>query len=386
MSPRHQEAHPEEWPKKVYKKAEINREFKKQPNLNLGLVLGPRSYIDIEVDRAGGNEAILDLFDGDVPVTPTWDSKRGPHRLFCWHPDLDQIGKADFKMGPLEIRIGANGKGAQSLLPPSMTEDITRSWKVPIWECPPAPLADAVIDRLLLAAIEKPKNGGGGRKEESMGTQRTQIPHEISVCSVSSVYPSEHTPPTSPRKSSENDVTERVKRAIAITAPTASGVRHRSLFTFARHLKSIPVLADASMDTLRPYVEWWHEVALPAITTKAFEETWFDFRNAWGAVRYAVGKDPLSIMYTNAIAQPLPRCAEKYSQPQLRSLVALCRELQREAGGDPFYLAGRNAAQLIGVDHKTAARWLRMLCMDEVLKLDERGTRHQASEYVYLGD
>ena len=39
-------------------------------------------------------------------------------------------------------------------------------------------------------------------------------------------------------------------------------------------------------------------------------------------------------------------------------LVGICRELQRRAGDAPFFLGCRTAAELLGVEHNTAARWL----------------------------
>jgi hypothetical protein len=137
---------------------------------------------------------------------------------------------------------------------------------------------------------------------------------------------------------------------------------------------------------LRQYVEWWHELALPVIATKEWEESWYDFRSAWELVKFPAGEGPIATMYEKAISKKPPKCADMYQQSQLKALVALCRELQRVAGEEPFFLAGRVAAEQIGVDHKTAARWLKMLCMDRVLELAERGTRHQASEYRYRGD
>jgi hypothetical protein len=163
-------------------------------------------------------------------------------------------------------------------------------------------------------------------------------------------------------------------------------LRRRCIFTFARHLKSIPALTEADDAKLLPIVKKWHEMALPFIGTKAFEETWYDFRSAWSSIKFAIGEEPIAIMFAKSISEPIPKCAEAYEQPQLRALIALCRELQQNAGSEPFYLAGRVAAQQIGVDHKTAARWLKMLCMDRVLSLAERGTRQHAAEYFYRGE
>jgi hypothetical protein len=177
-----------------------------------------------------------------------------------------------------------------------------------------------------------------------------------------------------------------VQSAINATLPITSGRRHHCLFNFARHLKAIPALADTDVESLRQYVEWWHELALPVIATKEWEETWYDFRNAWESVQYPAGEGPIAIIYERAMSRKPPKCAAMYQQAPLKGLVALCRELQRTAGDEPFFLAGRVAAEQIGVDHKTAARWLKMLGMDRVLELAKRGTRHQASEYRYRGD
>jgi hypothetical protein len=177
-----------------------------------------------------------------------------------------------------------------------------------------------------------------------------------------------------------------LKKLVLETVPTKTGLRHRCIFTFARHLKSVSALRGVDVEKLLPIVRKWHEMALPFIATKAFEETWYDFRSAWSSIKFAIGEEPIAIMYAQALAEPAPKCAEKYEQPQLRALVALCREMQRDAKSEPFYLAGRVAAQQIGVDHRTAARWLKMLCMDRVLSLAERGTRQHAAEYLYLGD
>ncbi len=94
------------------------------PDANVGLLLGEGSgVIDIECDSPDAEEVLKTLFDGELPSTPTYKSTRGCHRLFEWTPELPFPGKAVFKIGPqksLEIRTGNGGKGAQSLLPPSI--------------------------------------------------------------------------------------------------------------------------------------------------------------------------------------------------------------------------------------------------------------------------
>jgi hypothetical protein len=371
------------WQKKSWTLKEIDRAFKVRGELNPGVLYGPRSgLVDIEYDSGDGEAALGALFDGDVPVAPMFRSKRSPHRIVKFDDDLNRINRATVHFGDLEIKLGCNGLAAHSLWPPAVTGGTHRAWVggLAYYECDPPAVSQATKERLFERALSDfCKTAGEGREKSSSGTQRPQKLHEICV----STAPSEFSVYPSPKKIKPSPA---IQKAVAMTLPTRSGIRHRCIFSLARHLKAIPELANADDDSLRRIVEWWHEVALPVITTKAFEETWFDFRNAWRAVKFPAGKEPIAMMYATAISRPMPKCAEKYEQTQLRCLVALCRELQQEAGDDPFYLAGRIAAEHIGVDHKTAARWLRMLCMDDVLRLHERGTRHSASEYHYLGD
>jgi len=93
-------------------------------------------------------------------------------------------------------------------------------------------------------------------------------------------------------------------------------------------------------------------------------------------------------VFEKAKAGAVPRAAEKYEQPALRLLAALCRELQRESGDRPFYLACRTAGRLLDVDHTTASRWLFLLTHDRLIGEAETDgpNRRRARRYRYLGD
>lgn len=84
----------------------------------------------------------------------------------------------------------------------------------------------------------------------------------------------------------------------------------------------------------------------------------------------------------------MPEAAQDYEQVEIHRLIAMCRELQRLAGDGPFYLACRTAGRLLEVGHDTAARWLKLLVMDEILDEVEKGgqpgTAYKASRYRYL--
>jgi hypothetical protein len=85
---------------------------------------------------------------------------------------------------------------------------------------------------------------------------------------------------------------------------------------------------------------------------------------------------------------PPPDAAGRYRLPGVRLLVALCHELQREAGDGPFYLGCRDVGRLLGVPFQRAAKWLRRLVQDGVIERtnddDERLSR-RAREYRWVG-
>jgi hypothetical protein len=132
-------------------------------------------------------------------------------------------------------------------------------------------------------------------------------------------------------------------------------------------------------------VRRWHELALPAIRTKPFEETWLDFVDGWRRVKFPAGAGPLEALWSQALAAPLPPTALAYEQDGVRRLVAFCQQLQRHAGQGTFFLACRTAGAMLGVPHKLAWRWLQLLEIDGVLDRVSTGSKAtgRANEYHY---
>lgn len=190
--------------------------------------------------------------------------------------------------------------------------------------------------------------------------------------------------PTMPTMSSDDGIAF----AIASCLPTKTGQRNKMVFELARYLRAIPELSGAPVEALKPIVRQWHAAALPMIRTKEFDESWFDFTNAWPTVLYPNGLEPVKMIFNRALERDPPQAALQYELQKVRQLVMLCRELQQEAGDAPFFLACRTAADLVGIDYTTANRWLNGLCRDRVLELVERGTvgGRRANTYRYLGD
>lgn len=89
---------------------------------------------------------------------------------------------------------------------------------------------------------------------------------------------------------------------------------------------------------------------------------------------------------TTAAKAPAPPGTEPCGSG-VRLLAALCRELQRTAGDEPFFLGCRTAGGLLGVNHVQAWRWMYLLQAEGLLEVTERGSqcKNKASRFRYRG-
>ena len=190
------------------------------------------------------------------------------------------------------------------------------------------------------------------------------------------------------RKTEDVYASEEWQEIINSTLPKKHGQRTRRLFDLCRQLKGTS-LADAPPRILRPIVVDWHQKALPTIRTQEFAETWAHFLSAWGKVRFSAGQGAIDTAFQRAAQSTPPAYATAlYNERGILLLVALCRELQRQAGAAPFILDCRTAGRLLGVSHVMAWKWLRVLCADEILDEVEKGSQAtgKASRFRYIAE
>jgi hypothetical protein len=171
-----------------------------------------------------------------------------------------------------------------------------------------------------------------------------------------------------------------VDAAISATLPTAPGQRNRLLFKLARYLRAI--IPTASVEELLEIVRQWHGRALPFITTKDFSTSWEDFGLAWLNVR-----SPIGVIW-NGIVQKAAASASAGFEDAHARLVNLCAALQEHHGpGKPWPLSCRKAAKVIRVPYQKAARLLKLLQFEKVIKLVKaagpKGSA-RAAEYQFL--
>lgn len=176
------------------------------------------------------------------------------------------------------------------------------------------------------------------------------------------------------------------------TIPNHVSQRNQRIFALCRLLKAEPRFATAHDGILLPVVREWHRLASPFISTKGFEDTWTDFLYGWARVKYPAGQGQLQTIVASipplVTDDRLPPAAKAYESPELRRLVILCRELQAAAGDEPFFLSGRTATQLLGLDQAErgrVGRWLATLLVhDGILSITTQGTEHKATRYRYV--
>jgi hypothetical protein len=194
----------------------------------------------------------------------------------------------------------------------------------------------------------------------------------------------------SPLSVSLSDADPVVDEAIRVTQPAGADQTKRCIFEFARALKAISAYAGADAVELRQVVRRWHDIALPVSGITAFSEAFGMFEFAWVRVKFARGECPLNLALARAKREGPPAIAlELYpDEPDTQLLVGLCRELQRSAGQGPFWLAGRDAAALIGWKDTTAWRRINALKADKILVVTEKGShrRRRATRYRYVAE
>lgn len=359
-------------------------------NNNIAVVLGSVSANlgCRDFDTMQGYQRWAIEYPDMAKMLPTVATSRGRHVYF--RTSAANLCFVDLRtLNPPEDGEYRADSGHYCLLPPSQHPD----GPFYHWLIPPDGELPFVTD--VCAAGLLPKSAHV--TEEGAREQRITEDNGITEAIKGEVCVSIAPPPNGPVLSASSVLSvtsddNEIERAIQDNVPSAIGRRNRQVFELARSLKAIVRLADAPVDALKPYVRRWHTVGLArgVIGTEPFEETWIDFLHAWPKVRFAKDNQRILAIAQRAKDSALPSAAENYEGDGLRLLVAICREFQHESGKQPFFLACRTAALLLGLGENgqvTAWRWLGLLVHDGVLEEVERGERgkRRATRYRYTG-
>ncbi|OHB54868.1 MAG: hypothetical protein A2Y12_05505 [Planctomycetes bacterium GWF2_42_9] len=329
---------------------QIRAWFGNGQSLNIAVIVGEVSggLAIRDFDNMTSYEKWAKAYSYLAKTLPSVRTAKGVHVYFEGHVE----GIKYLKDGSGELR----GDGGYCLLPPSVHPNGTRyEWINPVFNgnllC-----IDPELSGLMGDVTEKTEHTE--QKEQSEKTEQLEAIR----------------------------IGESIEKIIARTLPTGNGMRNRRVFDFVRAIKSLPQYSNADPLELRPLVEQWHKSALSKIQTKDFEESWIDFLKGWERVRYLEGEEPLAVIFKQVQSEPLPEMAVKLypSNPKIQILVAVCMELQRLSGEEPFYLATRPAGKYLEVSAMQASRYLFLLCMEKVLIEVKKGAGSKASRYRYI--
>jgi hypothetical protein len=205
---------------------------------------------------------------------------------------------------------------------------------------------------------------------------------------------------TESQRNRETDVTEAIAYssvsvclcltiddAIQLALPSKIHQNNDRLFTLARAVKNLEIQsAKFTPAQLREVFSRWFTRAAEFLRPEQTREDYMiQFLNAYASAKVPLGEGVISQAWKLAQEKPLPpEALENFEDSKLRLVVALCRELQIIAGQGPFYLSARTVQQLLKQEgHATAARWLRSLCVLQILTEIEKGSGVRASRYRF---
>lgn len=349
------------------------REWFRKPNVEgLGIILGPVSgHLAVrDFDVGGAFEAWAAAYPQLAQTLPIGRTHRGAH-VYARMRDISTVN-----IGDGELR----GHGGYVIAPPSRhPEGTVYCWKrgfsslddIPWLTVEESGFGErwdgSPLTGEKLRACNSENRGLLRKTDENRGVQRSReggVRASKLLC----------------------EMTPWLQEAIFTTVPSAPGQRIKAMFAFARWLKSRPEYADCDPAQLEEFVRAWHEVALPHLGTKDFDETRIDFLKGWKKIKYPHGTGPFADAMKRLDTTLLPRCADRYDDVKKKRLVGLCRELQRHNPTGPFFLSCRTAGTCLGIDHTTANRWLFLLRADGILTLVEPGDTKRAARYRYIPD
>lgn len=180
-----------------------------------------------------------------------------------------------------------------------------------------------------------------------------------------------------------------VDHAIQLAMPSDVHQNNNRLFTLARAVKSLEIQSGKfSREKLRNVFTQWYTLAGPYLRPdQTRDEYMIEFMKAYSAARTPLGDGIIDQAWKSAQTKPLPpEAVDGFTDEKFRLIVALCRELQINAGDKPFFLSSRTLAKLLGhPTHIAASRYMSALCVMGFIEEATKGTMGRASCYRYQG-
>jgi len=166
---------------------------------------------------------------------------------------------------------------------------------------------------------------------------------------------------------------------ISQLAPTGYHQNNASLFKLARLVRSYEnaVGRPATVQELGFVFDRWCLVARrfwrPELTR---DDYYAEFLEAYSYARFGLDENPIELAVSRAKAGPLPE-VQGFTDERIRLVVAICRELQKITGANPFFLPTRKLGEILSVHWTRVGRWLRAIEALGIIRLADGEVRQR---------
>lgn len=199
-------------------------------------------------------------------------------------------------------------------------------------------------------------------------TDATECRYESSVPSVSSV-----------------SSVKCVDDCIRLCIPTGPHRNNALAFKLARSLLTLGVSLE---EKLQAHARWFGKVQELGFIRKgqSFDDYRMEFLKAVQEAKVPFGKwrgNPADLAWAVVRDMTLPPEDCGFKDQRIVQFIALCREVERLSGGEPWFISTRHAARLIGVSHSTIAGWYIGLECLKVLEVKGEHTQSTSTRYRF---
>lgn len=183
-----------------------------------------------------------------------------------------------------------------------------------------------------------------------------------------------------------------VEAAVSLSTPSGIHQTNQKLFKFCRALKNVELYRGKKFDPaeLERAFDLWYAAARPHLRPDQSKDRYqMEFTHKFMTAKHPLGRAKfLERAMERAQSDRPPKAAELFQDERLKRLVSLLYYLQVEAGDQTFFIACRDAGELIGVSKTQANKWLAVLASPltrhRVLKVVEPGTNTRAPRLRFI--
>lgn len=178
-----------------------------------------------------------------------------------------------------------------------------------------------------------------------------------------------------------------VEDALLVAMPVRERENNQLLFKLARAIKTLELKGQVfGIPELEAVFDRWYAQAREFLRNGQTKEDYYlEFMNACEKAKFPLGSVKVGEAWARAKSQPLPEEAMRFTNPDMRLLIAFLKHLQILVGDEPLFVTYRDCASLLGhKSHSTVETWIGALAKLKYIRFGERGNEHRANRYYYI--